>query len=109
MHALGHDIPDGVLVTVPLAGGFVTTVTGNVCTLNVAVTDSAAFIVTMQLPTPVHAPLHPANVDPEFATCVNVTACPPLKSAVHVLGHKIPDGVLVTVPPPDPAGVTVSK
>jgi hypothetical protein len=108
MHAFGHDIPDGVLVIVPLTGGSVNTVTSNVCTLNVAVTDSAAFIVTMQLPTPVQAPLQPANVNPAFATCVNVTVCPPLKSARHVLGHNIPDGVLVTVPLPVPALITVS-
>ena len=79
-----------------------------VVVLKVAVTGSAALIVTTQLPVPVQAPLQPANVEPEFATCVNVTCDPAVKFAAHVLGHKIPDGALVTVPVPAPASVTVS-
>jgi hypothetical protein len=41
--------------------------------LNVAVTDRAAVIDTVQLPVPLHAPLQPANVDPLDAAAVNVT------------------------------------
>jgi hypothetical protein len=76
--------------------------------LNVAVTDSAASIVTEQLATPVHAPVQPANVEPEFGTWASATDVPLAKLAAHVPGHAIPAGVLVTVPPPDPAMVTVS-
>ena len=77
-----------------------------VVVLNVAVTDSAALIVTTQLPVPVQAPLHPPNVEPEFATCVNVTCDPAVKFAVQALGQVIPAGLLVTVPVPPPASVT---
>jgi hypothetical protein len=48
----------------------------NVEMLKVAVTDSAALIVTTQLPVPLHAPLHPANADPEAGVAVSVTTVP---------------------------------
>jgi hypothetical protein len=44
--------------------------------LNVAVTVSAAFIVTWQVPVPLHAPLHPANVDPSEGVAASVTTDP---------------------------------
>ena len=43
--------------------------------LNVAVTLFAAVMDTMQL-VPVHAPDHPANIEPEFAVAVSVTDVP---------------------------------
>jgi hypothetical protein len=105
-------IPAGLLVTVPvpvpawssdtvrvkLGGGM----------LNVAVTDSAAAIVTKQLPVPVHAPLQPANTDPVAGVSNRVTIVPPVKLAEQPLPQLIPVGSLVTVPASVPAFVTVN-
>jgi hypothetical protein len=44
--------------------------------LNVAVTARAAVMDTVQVPVPVHAPLHPANVEPLVAAAVSVTEVP---------------------------------
>jgi hypothetical protein len=75
----------------------------------VAVTDSAALIVTSQMPTPEHpAPDHPANVDPVAAVAVSVTSVPAAKSYEQVAPQSIPAGELVTVPDPLPADVTDS-
>lgn len=76
--------------------------------LNVAVTLCAEFIVTVQVPVPLHAPLHPANVLPLPGVAVSVTCVPLLKFALHVLGQLIPLGALTTLPVPVPASVTVS-
>jgi hypothetical protein len=75
--------------------------------LKVAVTVSAAAIVTTQAPVPLHAPLHPANTDPSDAACVSVTCVPLAKFAVHVGLQLTPAGALVTVPVPVPASVIV--
>jgi hypothetical protein len=76
--------------------------------LNVAVTALAASIVTEQVPVPVHAPLQLANVDPVEGAAVKVTLSPWAKLPVHETVQLIPDGVLVTVPLPVPAMVSVS-
>ena len=94
----GQLIPPGLLATVPEPDTL--TVSGNVTTPNVAVTDCALFIVTMQLPVPVQAPLHPAKLVPPAGVAVSVTMVPLLKFAVQVPGQLIPPGLLVTVPPP---------
>jgi hypothetical protein len=44
--------------------------------VNVAVTDSAALIVIVHAPVPVHAPLQPPNVEPLPAVAVSVTLVP---------------------------------
>jgi len=44
--------------------------------LNVAVTARAAVIDVVQVPVPVQAPLHAANVEPASATAVRVTDVP---------------------------------
>ena len=44
-----------------------------VCKANVAVTDLAAFMVTVHAPVPVHAPLQPVKVEPGAAVAVSVT------------------------------------
>ncbi len=75
--------------------------------MKVAVTDSAALMVTLHVPVPLQAPLQPANVEPEAALAVSTTAAPLLKLALHVPGQLIPLGLLVTVPLPVPARVTV--
>jgi hypothetical protein len=76
--------------------------------LNVAVTDCAADIVTVQVLVPVQAPLHPANVEPLAAEAVKVTAAPLAKLALQVAPQLMPAGDEVTVPVPVPALVTVS-
>ena len=88
-----------------LAGDSVTT--GLPLRLNVAVTDFDAFMVTEQVPVPVQAPLQPANMEPEAGLAVRVTAVPVLKLALQVPGQSIPLGLLVTVPDPVPARLTV--
>lgn len=78
--------------------------------LNVAVTDSAALIVTVHVvPVPVHPPpLHPAKFEPEPGVSVNVTCEPALKFALQPSGQVIPLGLLETLPVPVPASVTVN-
>jgi hypothetical protein len=76
--------------------------------LKVAVTACAALMVTLQVPVPEQAPLHPANVEPVPATSVKVTTVPLLKLALQVLGQLMPLGLLLTVPLPVPAGVTLN-
>jgi len=74
----------------------------------VAVTDWAAFIVTTQLPVPLHpAPLQLPNTDPLAGVAVNVTDVPLANDALHVAPQLIPAGLLVTVPLPLPALVTL--
>jgi hypothetical protein len=68
--------PPGLVVPVEEPPGAIPIVTGELL-LNVAVTFCAAFIVTTQVPVPLHsAPLHPAKVDPSDAVAVNVTTVP---------------------------------
>jgi hypothetical protein len=102
-------LPPGVVFTVEGLPGATEIVTGELPLLNVAVTASAAVIVTEQPPVPVQpAPLHPANVDPSAATAVSATTAPLVKFAEQVSGQMIPAGTLVPVPAPVPASVTVS-
>jgi hypothetical protein len=78
-------------------------------TSKVAVTDSAAFIVTTQLPVPEQPPPdQPANVDDDPAVAVNVTCVPLAKSCEHVEAQSMPAGELVTIPDPLPANATES-
>jgi hypothetical protein len=101
-------MPAGLLVTVPFPVPPLVTVKVYelATTLKVAVTDLAAFIVTVHVPVPVQAPLQPAKVEPDAAVAVSVTEVPLEKLAVQVPGQLIPAGLLVTVPLPVPAVVT---
>jgi hypothetical protein len=76
--------------------------------LKVAVTLRAELIVTVQVPVPLHAPLQPANVEPDAAAGVRVTAVPDVYVALQVVPQLMPAGELVTVPAPVPAFVTLS-
>jgi hypothetical protein len=100
-------VPPGVVVAVvvPPDGTVTTTPVGE---LNVAVTAVAAVIVTVQVPVPSHGALQPVNVDPVAGVAVNVTWVPLAKLAEQVGMQLMPAGVLVTVPVPLPASVTVS-
>jgi len=70
-------IPAGLEVTVPLPDPVLLTKSVNVCTLKVAVTDVAAFMVTEHVPVPEHPPpLQPANVEPPAGAAVSVTDVP---------------------------------
>ena len=76
--------------------------------LNVAVTDwPVPPAVSAHAPVPLHAPLHPANVEPEAGAALKLTEAPLLKFALHIVPQLIPGGLLVTVPDPLPARVTV--
>jgi hypothetical protein len=52
-------------------------------------------------------PVQPPKVEP-FGVAVNVTGLPLGKLALQVVEHPSPAGVLLTVPAPVPAKVTVS-
>ncbi len=71
-------MPAGVDVTVPAPLPALVTVAAKLpaVPLNVAVTLRAAVIDVVQVPVPVHAPLHPANVEPLAAAAVSVTDVP---------------------------------
>ncbi len=70
-------IPAGVLRTEPTPTVVTVSVNGPPPDgLNVAVTDRAWVIDTTHDPVPVHAPDHPANVDPAAAAAVKVTDSP---------------------------------
>ena len=57
---------------------------------------------------PVQAPAHPVKTEPLAATAVSFTTVPEANQLLHVGWQLIPAGLLVTVPPPVPASVTVS-
>ena len=76
--------------------------------LNVAVTVwPFPLAVSVHAPVPLHAPLHPANVEPVAGVAVNWTEAPLPKFALHIAPQVTPGGLLVTVPDPLPARVTV--
>jgi hypothetical protein len=103
--------PAGLLVTVPLPVPALVTVRVKLCEvskLKVAVTVVLAVTVMTHVPVPEQPPpLHPAKTEPLAALGVRVTEVPLLKEAEHVLAQLIPAGLLVTVPAPVPARVTV--
>ena len=102
-------IPTGLLVTVPLPVPALLTVSAWVVPVKVAVTDRAALIVTTQVPVPEHPlPLHPAKLEPASGAAVSVATVLEAKLAVQVEPQLIPAGLLVTVPLPVPALLTVS-
>lgn len=75
-----------------------------------AVTLCACDIVTVHVPVPLHAPLHPAKVALPEGAADRVTIVPAFTLALHAAPQlMMPAGeVEVTVPAPDPARLTVS-
>ena len=109
MQVAPQEIPAGLLVTVPIPGPVLLTVSVEACRAKVAVTLVAALSVTVQVPVPEQPPpLQPVKVEPAVGAAVNVTAVPLANAAEHVAPHEIPAGLLVIVPVPVPPGLTVS-
>jgi hypothetical protein len=111
LHVVPQLIPDGELVTVPepvpakvtVSVGFPPVV------LKVAVTDVFTLIVTLQVVVPLHAPPHPAKVEPPVGVAVSVTSVPSSNVPTHCEPQLMPAGELVTVPVPLPARLTVNE
>jgi hypothetical protein len=76
--------------------------------VNVAPTEVAAFMVTLQVDVPLQAPVQPAKVELGAGAAVSVTAVPGAKPAAQVAPQLMPAGLLVTVPVPVPEAVTVN-
>ena len=98
-----HEIPDGSLVTVPLADPRRATARGTCAAMfaKLAVTVVAAFSVIAHVPVPLHPPpLQPVKVEPAAALAVRVTGVPLAKLAEQVAPQSIPAGLLVAVPEP---------
>ena len=76
-------------------------------TLKFALTEAAAFMVTLQAPVPLHAPPQPAKVEPELGVADKFTTVPLAKLAEQVVPQEIPAGELVIVPVPVPFFVAV--
>jgi hypothetical protein len=108
-HVAPQEIPEGVLVTVPVPVPLLATVRvkGPGFAVKLALTDFAASMVTLHAPVPLQAPLQPANVEPESGVAVRFTTAPLSKFAEHVGPQEIPAGELATVPVPVPPFVTV--
>ena len=76
--------------------------------VKVAITNALPINVTLQLPMPMQAPDHPANVELLFGAAVSVSMVPLVKLALHIAPQLIPAGLLMIVPAPVPALWTVS-
>ena len=108
-HVAPQEMPAGALVTVPLPAPALVTVSAKDDCMNVAVTEVAALIATVQVPVPEHPlPLQPVNVESAAAAAVNVTEVPLVNDAEQVAPQEMPAGLLVTVPLPAPALEIVS-
>jgi len=71
-----QEIPAGWLVTRPVPEPSLLIPSANVWTVNVAVTVLALSTVTLQVPVPEHAPLHPAKTEKAAGVAVRVTLEP---------------------------------
>jgi hypothetical protein len=76
--------------------------------VNDAVTVRIVDIVTVQVPTPVHAPPQPAKRDPESAVAVSVTEVPEAYVAAQESPQLMPAGSEATKPLPVPDLLTAS-
>ncbi|NKE70328.1 hypothetical protein MNODULE_06195 [Nitrospiraceae bacterium HYJII51-Mn-bac16s-1-B09] len=102
-------IPAGLLVTVPVPDPFLATVRVKLFSVNVAVTDLAASMVTTQGPVPVQAPDHPVKSVSSAGAVVRVTVVAALKNAEQLLPQSMPAGEEVMVPVPLPSLLTVRE
>src|SRR2546422_49852 len=105
--AAPQEIPEGALLTVPLPVPVLVTLRAKDCWTKPAVTEVAAFSVTVQVPVPEQPPpLQPVKVEPAAGVAVKVTAVPPANRAAQVVPHATPAGGLGTVPVPAPPLLT---
>src|SRR5438105_4868861 len=102
-------MPPSLEVPVPLPVPSLPTVRVNRCRVNVAVTDRAPLIVTVQVTpeTPSH-PLQPPKADPPPALAVSVTTAPLSHVPAHVGPQLMPPSLELTAPPPVPSLPTVT-
>jgi hypothetical protein len=108
-HVMPQEIPAGALVTVPAPAPALLTVSVKVGSAKVAVTVVAAFKVMAHVPVPEQPPpLQPVKVEPAAGVAVRVMAVPLAYAAMQVGLQEMPAGLLVTVPIPVPALLTVS-
>jgi len=109
LQVLPQLIPAGLLVTVPEpVPASVTLSDGCADKLKVAVTDVFFVRDTVQPAVPLQAPPQPEKLDPDAGLAVRVIFVPELKFAVQVFPQLMPDGLLLTLPVPDPESCTVS-
>ena len=102
-------IPLGFEVTVPVPVPMRVTLSAKVvAVLNVAVTERAWVIDTVQVLVPEHAPPQPEKMAPLPVAAVSVTDVPLAKLALQVLPQLMPAGADVTVPRPAPSFPTLS-
>ena len=109
MQVVPQLMPAGDEVTVPVPVPARVTASAKLDELlNVAVTERAAVIETVQvLVVPVHAPLQPANVEPLAAAAVSVTFVLLATLAEHTVPQLMPPPD--TVPAPVPFFATLSE
>lgn len=107
-HVLPQLMPAGALVMVPVPGPDLITVRVADTRANVAVTDAAVFIATVQPPVPKQPPLHPVKAESASGVTVKLTTVPLAKAALQLEPQEIPAGALVIVPVPVPDLLTVS-
>src|SRR5258705_3117108 len=99
-----QEIPAGALVMLPLPAPDVATVSVNEDCTNVAVTEAAALMVTVQAPVPVQPPpLQPVNVEPAAGVAVRGAAAARANAADHGAPRDIPAGAAGRRPPTRPA------
>ena len=107
-HVLPQLIPAGALVTMPVPAPDLFTVIVTDWSANVAVTEAAALIVTVQAPVPKQPPLHPVKPEPASGVTVKLTTVPLANAAEQLELQEMPAGELVIVPKPVPDLLTVS-
>jgi len=105
---LPHETPAGALVTVPLPAPALLTVSVKDCKAKVAVTEEAPLSVTVHVPEPLQPlPFQRLKVERAAGAAVKVTVVPLAYAAAQVVPHEMPAGALVTMPVPEPLGLTV--
>jgi hypothetical protein len=114
VQSAGHEMPAGLLVTVPEPepdDDTVDTVRVYVCgaLVNAAVTSVSAFRTTVQVPVPEQPPPdQPENTEPNEGVAVRTTLLPPAYASVQSEPQLIPAGLLEMVPAPVPVFSTDS-